>query len=72
MFSDTEIPKFLYGTHYSSLGFVLYYLIRLQPFCNLALKLQGGHFDHAERLFGSMQETWDGCLNGTSDVKELV
>jgi hypothetical protein len=27
-----KIPKFHYGTHYSSSAVVLYYLIRLEPF----------------------------------------
>ena len=34
-------PKFHYGTHYSSAGVVLYYLIRLEPFTRFALQLQG-------------------------------
>lgn len=34
------IPKFHYGTHYSSAGIVLYYLIRLEPFTHHHVELQ--------------------------------
>ena len=33
---------------------------------------QGGRFDHADRMFLSMESTWRACLENTSDVKELV
>lgn len=39
------------GSHYSSAGSTLYYLIRLEPFTTYSLVLQGGKFDHADRLF---------------------
>ncbi|KAJ7522141.1 hypothetical protein O6H91_19G085400 [Diphasiastrum complanatum] len=70
---DPEIPRFHYGSHYSSAGTVLFYLIRLPPFSNENLKLQGGQFDHADRLFNSMRDTWLSASQGnTSDVKELI
>lgn len=34
--------------------------------------LQGGRFDHADRLFGSISAAWSNCLVNTSDVKELT
>lgn len=37
---DPHIPKFHYGTHYSSAAIVLYYLIRLEPFTQNAIQLQ--------------------------------
>ena len=33
---------------------------------------QGGRFDHADRMFHSVESTWRACLENTSDVKELV
>ncbi|GKB07990.1 BEACH domain-containing protein B isoform X1 [Tanacetum coccineum] len=71
-FSDPDIPSFYYGSHYSSMGIVLYYLLRLEPFTGLHRSLQGGKFDHADRLFQSMESTYRNCLSNTSDVKELV
>ena len=34
--------KFIFGSHYSSPGVVLHYLIRQEPFTSLAIDLQGG------------------------------
>src|SRR4051794_6980953 len=41
MWDDPVIPKFHYGTHYSSSGTVLYYLIRVEPYTTAFLELQG-------------------------------
>lgn len=71
-FCDPDIPSFYYGSHYSSMGIVLYYLLRLEPFTALHRNLQGGKFDHADRLFQSIEGTYRNCLSNTSDVKELI
>ncbi|KAK6138409.1 hypothetical protein DH2020_027883 [Rehmannia glutinosa] len=69
---DPVIPKFLYGSHYSTAGTVLYYLTRVEPFTTLSIQLQGGRFDHADRMFSDIAATWNGVLEDMSDVKELV
>lgn len=71
---DPEVPKFHYGSHYSSAGIVLFYLLRLPPFSAENQKLQGGQFDHADRLFNSVGDTWLSASGkgNTSDVKELI
>lgn len=69
---DDTIPSFLYGSHYSAPGNVMYYLIRIEPYTSLHVELQGGRFDHPDRLFHSVHETWDNCLHSMSDVKELT
>ncbi|KAG0575918.1 hypothetical protein KC19_5G040000 [Ceratodon purpureus] len=71
-FDDPVIPKFHYGSHYSSAGTVLYYLVRIEPYSTLAIQLQGGKFDHADRMFSDIGSTWNGVLEDMSDVKELV
>eukprot|EP01105_Mastigella_eilhardi_P025380 TRINITY_DN68_c0_g1_i2.p1 TRINITY_DN68_c0_g1~~TRINITY_DN68_c0_g1_i2.p1 ORF type:complete len:2854 (-),score=674.35 TRINITY_DN68_c0_g1_i2:50-7438(-) len=71
-FDDPIIPPFLYGSHYSSAGIVLFLLIRMEPFTSHFLKLQGGHFDHADRMFDSIPTTWNNCLSSNADVKELT
>lgn len=71
-FEDPIIPKFHYGSHYSSAGTVLHYLVRVEPFTTLSIQLQGGKFDHADRMFSDMAATWNGVLEDMSDVKELV
>ncbi|KAJ2416874.1 hypothetical protein GGI10_000651 [Coemansia sp. RSA 2530] len=67
-----RIKKFHYGTHYSSAASVAYYLIRLEPFASVHVSLQSGKFDHADRQFHSVSDTWNSCLTGPGDVKELV
>ena len=51
---------------------VLYYLVRVEPFTTLSIQLQGGKFDHADRMFSDIGGTWNGILEDMSDVKELV
>ncbi len=63
-------PKFLYGTHYSSPGYVLFYLVRSAP--EYMLCLQNGSFDTPDRLFNSIAQTWDNVLHSAADVKELI
>ena len=69
---DSEIPPFHYGSHYSSAGAVLFWLLRMEPFTSYAIELQSGRFDHADRLFYSVAEAWSSCNTSLADVKELV
>ena len=71
-FGFSEKEKFLYGSHYSSPGVVLHYLIRQEPFTSMAIELQSGRFDCADRLFFDIASCWNSCLTSTSDVKELI
>ncbi|KAI1825841.1 beige/BEACH domain-containing protein [Xylaria intraflava] len=67
-----EAP-FHYGTHYSSAMIVASYLIRLPPFVHSYILLQGGNFDHADRLFFSIEGSWKSASQDTgSDVRELI
>ncbi|CAH1724102.1 unnamed protein product [Aphis gossypii] len=69
---NESIPPFHYGTHYSTAAFVLNWLIRIEPFTTMFLALQGGKFDHPNRLFSSIALSWKNCQRDTSDVKELI
>ncbi|CAG8246185.1 unnamed protein product [Penicillium olsonii] len=70
---DDNSPPFHYGTHYSSAMIVCSYLIRLQPFVKSYLLLQGGSFDHADRLFYSIRKAWESASRGNmTDVRELI
>ena len=68
--ADGMPPAFLYSTHYSTPGYVLYYLVRKYP--QYMLRLQNGKFDTADRLFRSIQDCWKGCLTNYTDLKELI
>jgi len=63
-------PPFLYGTHYSSPAYVLYYLVRVAP--EHMLCLQNGKFDAPDRMFNSIADSWLSCLDNPTDVKELI
>ncbi|KRX81771.1 WD repeat and FYVE domain-containing protein 3, partial [Trichinella pseudospiralis] len=68
-----ETPPYMYGTHYSSAMIVVSYLVRVEPFTQQFLKLQGGHFDLADRMFHSVKDAWlSASRNNMADVKELV
>uniref|UniRef100_A0A8D1WU59 Protein FAN n=1 Tax=Sus scrofa TaxID=9823 RepID=A0A8D1WU59_PIG len=69
-YQEMPEPKFMYGSHYSSPGYVLFYLVRIAP--EYMLCLQNGRFDHADRMFNSIAETWRNCLDGATDFKELI
>ncbi|KAE9419817.1 hypothetical protein Angca_008986, partial [Angiostrongylus cantonensis] len=70
---DNEtIPAFHYGTHYSTQAFTLNWLIRVEPFTTMFLDMQGGRFDHPDRVFHSIAETWERSQKDSHDVKELI
>ncbi|XP_050346639.1 WD repeat and FYVE domain-containing protein 3 isoform X1 [Nymphalis io] len=68
-----ETPPYHYGTHYSSAMIVCSYLVRMEPFTQHFLRLQGGHFDLADRMFHSIKEAWNSASrHNMADVKELI
>lgn len=71
--SDDPVTAFHYGTHYSTAMIVTSYLIRLQPYVDSYLLLQGGSFDHADRLFYSVEKAWaSASQTNMTDVRELT
>ncbi|XP_077135423.1 lipopolysaccharide-responsive and beige-like anchor protein [Ranitomeya variabilis] len=69
---DEQVPRFHYGTHYSTASFVLSWLLRIEPFTTFFLNFQGGKFDHADRAFSSVSRAWRNSQRDTSDIKELI
>lgn len=67
-----KIEYCLYRTHYSSAASVIGYLIRTEPFTSLHINLQNGKFDHPNRLFFSIEQTWFSVSHETSDFRELI
>ena len=65
-------PPFHFGSHYSVAGFVIWYLMRLEPFTSLHIELQDGKFDKPDRLFTSIAEAYSSCTSSSADVKELI
>ena len=52
--SNRESEGYHFNQHYSTGGFVLYYLLRLVPFTYSLIEFQSGKFDLPARLFSSM------------------
>ncbi|KAJ2953827.1 hypothetical protein O0L34_g1455 [Tuta absoluta] len=69
-YNEMSDPKFMYGSHYSAPGLVLFYLVRKYP--QYMLCLQNGRFDHPDRMFNSVRDVYKNCLKNMSDFKELV
>ena len=70
---DHNAPPFHYGTHYSSAMIVTSYMIRLPPFVQSHLLVQGGTFDHPDRLFYSIEKAWTSASrDNMTDVRELI
>jgi hypothetical protein len=65
-------PPYHYGSHFSSGPYVLYYLLRLEPYSAQAIVFQDNHFDVADRLFFSLETAWECSYSGSGDFKELV
>ncbi|PRW57088.1 beach domain-containing [Chlorella sorokiniana] len=71
MASFSPEPPFLYGSHYSTPGFTMFWLVRAAP--AHMLRLQNGRFDSPDRLFCSVREAWEGVTSSNpADVKELI
>jgi hypothetical protein len=61
----------MYGSHYSSPGYVMYWLVRQHP--ELMLRLQNGRYDAPDRLFFSVGEAWRASSGrSNTDLKELI
>lgn len=69
-YEEMSEPRFMYGSHYSTPGFILFYLVRLYP--HYMLCLQNGRFDHPDRMFNSCQHLCKNILADMSDFKELI
>jgi hypothetical protein len=71
--NENSPPPFFYGTHYSCAGYVLNYLIRIQPYARMAKALQGGQFDKSDRLFRGVKAGWNSASQeNLQDVRELI
>ncbi|OMJ93774.1 hypothetical protein SteCoe_3221 [Stentor coeruleus] len=69
-YNDMPEPKFLYGTHYSTPGYVIGFLFRKFPLA--MLRLHSGKFDAPDRLFNEIAQDWRCVIENPADVKELI
>jgi hypothetical protein len=63
------VQSHFFGFHYSNLPIVLQYLIRVSPYAEGAMQLQGGKFDIPDRLFTSIADSFRNATTEMSDVR---
>jgi len=68
--SKYDDTPYLYPSHYSTPGHVLYLLVRKIP--EFMLRLQNDIFVPAERYLTSFEAAWDAYVNHGTEVKELT
>lgn len=70
----SEENVFMYGSHYSTGGHIIGYLVRLEPFTSLQIKLQSGKLEEANRTFSSIPKSWEMYFqsHNRQNFKELI
>ena len=69
-FSSEHFP-YHYTTHYSNASFLIYYLIRINPFTDNQITLQVNKFDVPDRQFNSLDEIQK-ILYTTKQPREII
>eukprot|EP00049_Salpingoeca_infusionum_P007291 m.118390 g.118390 ORF g.118390 m.118390 type:complete len:3972 (+) comp13653_c0_seq4:233-12148(+) len=71
--SDSMLTPYIFGTHYSNAGTVLYYTTRLEPFTQLLYQFQDNSYDNPARMFNDVATAWRLSSElSSSDFKELI
>ena len=63
---------YFYGCNYSNSTYICNYLIRLFPYTQACIELQGNGFDNPRRLFCSINNTFKNASTQTTDIRELI
>lgn len=70
---EVGIDPFHYGTHYSTASSACSFLVRMLPYADILVELQGGSFDLADRTFSSIGRAWYSASElSRGDVRELI
>ena len=66
-----QIPYF-FGSHYSNATYVSHFLCRVLPYTYITIEIQGQTFDDPDRMFTSMEKTFNSASSLKDDVRELI
>ena len=66
-----QLPSY-YGSHYSNPTYVCHFLTRVFPYSFISVEIQGEKFDDPNRIFHSMEKTFESCMTLKDDVRELI
>jgi len=69
---ENEEESDRYRSHYSTSLYITYYLVRVFPFSNMRIELQGKNFDDPHRLFNSMKDSFWCATTQRADLRELI
>ena len=61
-----------YGSHYSTGLNLTYYLVRSFPYSYTRIEMQGKNFDDPNRLFNSLENSFECAISQKSDLRELI
>ena len=61
-----------YGVHYSTSTYVSHYLVRVFPFSNIRIEMQGAKFDDPNRLFLKLDISFNNAITQKTDLRELI
>jgi hypothetical protein len=70
--TEMDRPPWVFGSHYSNSTYVTHYLTRLFPFYYLAIELQGEKLDDGNRLFLSVENSFENATSLKCDIRELI
>ena len=65
------IPCF-YSKHYSCPTYVSHFLMRIFPFSLTCIEIHGNKFDDPERIFISLERTFETVSSSDEDIRELI
>ena len=65
-----QLPYF-YGSHYSNPTYVSHYLTRLFPHASISIEIHGDKFDDPNRMFISLNRTFETASTLKDDIREL-
>ena len=63
---------FMFSACYSTPLSVFLYNLRMEPFTTLHIQMQSGKFDHAARIFSSVEDAYRMTTNHMNDYRELI
>ena len=69
--SNYETMGYHFNNHYSTMAYILYYLMRIIPFTYAQIKLQSGRFDAPSRMFTSLENLLF-VFNVSDENRELI
>ena len=64
--------NYLYSSSYSSMSMVANYLVRMEPFTTIHIRMQGGKVDCGSHVFSSIADTYESVTNASNDFRELI